>query len=454
MHFIPQLQDLRAEAVTRPVTQRAIAKVILGGFTLVILLLLVAGLLAVRNLSSIRSTNAELLDEQVRTQELLDAVLREQRAINAIYANFAKHPDELGREELLAQLAASDHQIESIAADSVGEPAQHLWQNIYRAVTHFSNEARALLDVSDQQVRPLRQLMQAHQNVLLLVDKLVEYQGRRSVFLKQRLEEVSGRFLQQSAVLLGASLLLALLCALYTVRWTVILIRQLEWQAGELSRVSWNLLEKQETTARRFSHELHDELGQSLTAVKANLVALSTHANGGRPQLEDCLRLVDEAIVNVRELSQLLRPTILDDFGLQASLRWLCDRFKQRTSIDVVFHSNLDVRLADETETHLFRISQEALTNVARHAKAGRVELSLLRESGRVTLRVADNGKGLEGDEMQTGRGLGMVGMRARARSIGGELKVQSPAAGGVEILASFPFVQREEPAPERESQP
>ncbi len=445
MHFITRPQDSRAEAVTRPVTQRAIAKVILGGFTLVILLLLVAGLLALRNISSIRSTNAELLDEQLRTQELLDAVLREQRAINAIYANFAKHPDELGRDQLLAQLAASDRQIESIAADTVGEPAQLLWQDIYRAVTHFSYEARALLDNSGRRGRPLRELMEAHQNVLQLVDKLVEYQGRRSVYLKQQLEEISGRFLRQSAFLLGASLLLALICAVYTVRWTVILIRQLEWQAGELSRVSWNLLEKQETTARRFSHELHDELGQSLTAVKANLVALSAHPNGGRPQLDDCLHLVDEAIANVRELSQLLRPTILDDFGLQASLRWLCDRFKQRTSIDVALEADLDVRLADETETHLFRIVQEALTNVARHAAATRVEVTLRREGGKVSLRVADNGKGLAEDVMRASRGLGIVGMRARARSIGGELKVQTPGSGGVEILASFPFIEREE---------
>ena len=105
----------------------------------------------------------------------------------------------------------------------------------------------------------------------------------------------------------------------------------MEWQAGELSRVSWHMLDNQESTARRFSHELHDELGQSLTAVKANLAALEA---GGAPdprRLDDCMRLVDEAIGNVRQLSQLLRPTILDDFGLEAGLRWLAEGFTQRT---------------------------------------------------------------------------------------------------------------------------
>ncbi|MGC4050417.1 MAG: histidine kinase [Paludibaculum sp.] len=137
--------------------------------------------------------------------------------------------------------------------------------------------------------------MSAHQNVLALVEKSVEVQARRSVELKQQLEGISERLLRESSILLGAGLLLSLGCAIYTVKLTVNLIRQLEWQTGELSRVSWNLLEKQETTARRFSHELHDELGQSLTAVKANLVTILDHANGGRAQVDDCLHLVDVA---------------------------------------------------------------------------------------------------------------------------------------------------------------
>ncbi|MBI5084989.1 MAG: hypothetical protein HZB13_10390 [Acidobacteria bacterium] len=432
-----------AMALVRPVTQRAITRVVLAGFSLVILFMLGAGLLGVRSISSIRATTGELLEEQVRIQDLLDAVLREQRAINAIFAGFAQTPDKIDREQLLSQLEASDRDIEKIAADAADEPAQALWQDLYKAVTHFSVEARAMLDTKRGPQRPLRRLMSAHQSVLSLVDKLVEVQARRSVELKQQLEDISGRMLQQTSVLLGASLLLALLCAVYTVRLAVNLVRQLEWQTGELSRVSWNLLEKQETTARRFSHELHDELGQSLTAVKANLVALTEHANGGRPQLDDCLHLVDEAIVNVRELSQLLRPTILDDFGLPAGLKWLCDRFKLRTGIDVECSSSFEGRVADETETHLFRIAQEALTNVARHTKATRVTVRLHRQDGQIKLHIADNGQGVQPGAASADHGLGLVGMRARARSAGGELKVQTAPGQGVEIDASFPAKER-----------
>ncbi len=100
------------------------------------------------------------------------------------------------------------------------------------------------------------------------------------------------------------------------------------------------MLEDQEATARRFSHELHDELGQQLTAMKTNLAALDAGGQVNRARLEDCLRLVDEAIGNVRQMSQLLRPTILDDFGLEAGLRWLAEGFTARTGIEVHLDSN------------------------------------------------------------------------------------------------------------------
>jgi signal transduction histidine kinase len=187
------------------------------------------------------------------------------------------------------------------------------------------------------------------------------------------------------------------------------------------------MLESQETAARRFSHELHDELGQSLTAIKANVTALDPAAPPDPARLEDCRRLVDEAIQNVRELSHLLRPTILDDFGLDAGLRWLSERFGQRTGIEVDYRSSFQERLADQTETHLFRIVQEALTNVARHSGATRVAIELERNGNRVHLTVRDNGRGFSGNGTASSKpGLGLVGMRARAESVGGELKIDS----------------------------
>jgi signal transduction histidine kinase len=170
-----------------------------------------------------------------------------------------------------------------------------------------------------------------------------------------------------------------------------------------------------------------------LTAIKTNL------ANADAQHIEDSIKLIDEAIDNVRTLSQLLRPTILDDFGLDAGIRWLADRFSERTDIDVDYRSHFDGRLADETETHLFRIVQEALTNVARHANASRVTIFLRAENGNIRLTLSDNGRGL----IQTSAehtGMGVTGMTARARSAGGDCTISSTTGGGVTIDVTAPM--------------
>ena len=148
-------------------------------------------------------------------------------------------------------------------------------------------------------------------------------------------------------------------------------------------------------------------------------------------RLADCLHLVDEAIGNVRQMSQLLRPTILDDFGLEAGLRWLAEGFAARTGIEVTVDSNYSGRLPDETETHLFRIAQEALTNIARHAGAQHVQMKLASNGGDIRLTIQDDGRGLSGAPTTAGRGLGLIGMRARARSAGGDVTVHSRAGRG-----------------------
>ncbi len=242
----------------------------------------------------------------------------------------------------------------------------------------------------------------------------------------------------------GASVLLALVFAIVTVRMVSRLIRGMEWQTAELGRVSWHMLEDQEVTARRFSHELHDELGQALTAIKTNLAALATGGPANAERIADCLRMVDEATANVRQMSQLLRPTILDDFGLAASLRWQVEGFAARTGNDARFESNFDGRLPDETETHLFRIAQEALTNVARHAQARRVVVKLTAERRELRLSVEDDGKGLDGAPAE-GRGMGMIGMRARARIAGGELTERSRPGQGVLIEVRLPVLDEED---------
>lgn len=257
------------------------------------------------------------------------------------------------------------------------------------------------------------------------------------------IEQRSGE-IWYAAALFGVCLLLAISCAVITIHLIGRTIRQIEEQSNELARVSWQMLQGQEAAARRFSHELHDELGQALAALKANLSAMTSATLG--PKRTDCLLLVDESIRNVREISQLLRPVILDDFGLDASLRWLCERFGERTAMKVNYTSNFSGRLRDEMETHLFRIAQEALTNVARHSGATSVWLQLESNGSKIRLSVEDNGNGFR---QGNGVGLGLIGMKARAQRVGGDLSVDTSRESGFGIRVSVPLAGMMENAEE-----
>ena len=377
------------------ITHKRILAVLAGGFALVIVLLVAAAFMGVQSLVSIKENAADLVRDQMITSRLIDETQRELGALSAVFHRLARDPDSVNRDEIVAQLDQINQHIATIIASVKESSDAQLWQSLSTAASQFSEEACRLLAIEDAPTLSSRELVERHERVMSAVSKLMGSNYRKAIAAQNEIDRRSERFMRESFALLGASLLLALVCAVLTVMFTTSLFRRMEWQTGELSRVSWRMLENQETTARRFSHELHDELGQSLTAVKANLLALGASPAVDKARLDDCLHLVDESIHNVRELSQLLRPTILDDFGLDAGLRWLSEGFKQRTGIEVAYESAFHGRLADETETHLFRIAQEALTNVARHSGATRVTITLKSENSSIYLSIADNGRGL-----------------------------------------------------------
>src|SRR5262249_411116 len=156
-----------------------------------------------------------------------------------------------------------------------------------------------------------------------LVARMVTASYQKASAAQEQIQQRSRELERKSLALLGACLVLATLCAVLTLRMAVRLFQQVEWQGEELSRVSWQMRVNQEAAGGRRWHELQGGLGQARTAIKANVLAAAAAPATARPRLEDCVQLVDESMRNVRELSQLLRPTILDDFGLDAALRWL-----------------------------------------------------------------------------------------------------------------------------------
>jgi signal transduction histidine kinase len=421
----------------RQVTHRTLLRVLVGGFSLVILLLLTGAFIGIGSINRIRESAAELIAEQQSANRLLEEVHREQANLSDVFSILARDPDTIQYRKLLSQLDEANRNIDRIVAEGSQTPQYRLYGQLRRASAAFSAEVRRLLNVEEPETFSSRELFRDHEGFISVVAKLMESSYQRAVASQNEIDQRSERLVRVSAGFMAAFLLLALACTVLTVRLTIQLLRERDRQVSELSRVSWHMVEDQESTARRFSHELHDELGQSLTALKASLSALEVDGRD-RMRLDDCLHLVDESIGNVRQMSQLLRPTILDDFGLEAGLRWLIEGFTHRTAIQAELQSNLSGRLPDETETHLFRLAQEALTNVARHSGARHVAVGLEVHGEEIRLSVHDNGRGLPAGSSGD-RGMGMIGMRARARSLGGDLTVRTKPGQGVEIEVFVP---------------
>lgn len=213
-----------------------------------------------------------------------------------------------------------------------------------------------------------------------------------------------------------------------------------------LQLLSQELISVQEAERRRIARELHDEIGQALTALKVNLQSIQRSLSESilLPQLVESITIVEQTLQQVRNLSLDLRPSMLDDLGVVSALRWYIDRQAQRGGFEAEFTADLPVeRLPSEMETTCFRIVQEALTNVIRHAQAKHVWVSLRRTEGVLELQINDDGIGFDVDavlERMAGRqSLGLLGMQERVQLIGGDITISSNALG-TKILATFPL--------------
>ena len=202
------------------------------------------------------------------------------------------------------------------------------------------------------------------------------------------------------------------------------------------------IVEAQELERRRLSHELHDETGQALTSILLGLKTLEEAR--GQDEFSTAVGQLRELVVatlqDVRRLAVELRPKALDDFGLAPALERLTETFAEQTGIAVELESRLPgARLPSEVETVLYRVVQEALTNVVKHARAERVSILLRERDGRVAAVIEDDGRGFS-PEAETGEGLGLVGMRERVALVDGRLDVESAAGSGTTIVVEVPL--------------
>jgi len=218
---------------------------------------------------------------------------------------------------------------------------------------------------------------------------------------------------------------------------------QLQTYAGRLQALSRRLLEVQEQERRAFARELHDEIGQALTGLEFTLERSRSLPPGQIAEsLTEVQGLVRELTTRVRDLSLRLRPTMLDDLGLLPTLLWHLEGYQERTRVRVQFnHSGLDRRFGPEVETAAYRIVQEALTNVARHACTNAATVRAWRHRQALFLLVEDSGVGFDELAVRAGRASsGLSGMQERAALLGGRLHVKSRPGAGTRVTAEMPF--------------
>jgi signal transduction histidine kinase len=203
------------------------------------------------------------------------------------------------------------------------------------------------------------------------------------------------------------------------------------------------LVELQEAERRHITRELHDEIGQVLTALRLALeMGTRVTAAGARRGIDEAKALVQELISGVRELSLDLRPAMLDDLGLLPALLWHIERYTAQTRVKVAFeHTGLETRFSPEAETAAYRIVQEALTNVARHAAVNRATVVLGVTQDMLYLQIQDTGVGFDPQvALASTTSSGLAGMRERATLLRGRLVVESAPGAGTRVTAELPL--------------
>jgi len=288
-----------------------------------------------------------------------------------------------------------------------------------------------------------------------ITSRLLVLNDRGQADAAERINAVYANVKRETLVVVGVLFLLALGTGLYTFEANrktfarlLHLAEQLQSQSEQLRKLSWRIINLQEDTLRQVARDLHDEFGQILTAIGIMLGRADKKLAGEKPQLAADLqtvkRTVEETLQSIRDRSQMFRPAVLDDFGLDQSLEWLAGQFSRQTGIDVHFEGKITRGFFPrEDAIHLYRIVQESLSNVARHAHARSAWVTLQGSNGELNLEIRDDGVGFQASPELTraaGEGIGLMGMQERAQHLNGILTVRSSPNQGTVVSVRVPM--------------
>jgi signal transduction histidine kinase len=427
------------------------------GFGLIFALWLVSAADLVRRIGEVEVRAAEVSRRLSNTEDLLSS-LRAQVLLASVYLRDAllDTPEKAGEyRRQLQEIRRGINQALEVYVPVVDSPGERstfaqlrteirdFWETVLPVLSWDSGrratEARAVLR---GRIIPKRELIIRISERVRALNRAASDEQQAEVtriyaVLRRRIWEASAEL-----VLVGVAV------AFLVTRHASRLEHRIIESRGRLQRLSAKLVGAQEEERRTIARELHDEIGQELTGVKVELaLAERSFEPATGPKLAEAKAMTERALQTVRDLSHLLHPPMLDDLGLAATLDWFLAGFSRRTGIAARLEQEPDAaRLVPELEMCVYRIVQEATTNVARHAEARVVRVDLRRLSQRIVLTIGDDGKGFNAEALKATSarsGLGLLGIEERVAGFGGAFRVESAPGRGTRLIAELPDLTR-----------
>ncbi|OFV99973.1 MAG: hypothetical protein A3F68_01455 [Acidobacteria bacterium RIFCSPLOWO2_12_FULL_54_10] len=440
--------------------QPDIRMLLIAGFGAMLLLILISGLESVRITEEIRQQETESHTRFLEGERVLSDI-----RTNLLWASIwigdflqsrSESTDDFYRRQLWGirqelQIARTQQAMLPLTPEQV-----ETWNRLRTKVEEFWGMLEPVLGWTPQEKarqagRFLREVVIPRRTAILqLTDEFTRL--NRLVLENQNAEitKAARQFRIRMLLHVVLSTLVGAVVALWTMRYARRLEVRLQEQYQEsmtaknnLERLSAKVVDAQEEERRAISRELHDQIGQALTAIKVNLGMVEQKIAAVSPELRERIResklLAEQTMQEIRDLSRLLRPTMLDDLGLVPALEWYVRSFSRRFGIPVSLQIDRTLRrLPEQWETSIYRSVQEALTNTIRHSEATKVFIHLEQSLENLILTVEDNGQGFELSSPKGG--LGLIGMSERARQLGGGLSVESKQQAGTRVRITLPL--------------
>jgi signal transduction histidine kinase len=434
--------------------------VLMAGFGAVLALMAVGAIDSIRANRGIELGNAKLIQSYVERHHSLERIRSTLYFSGTLVRDYLLESDPTAAEAQLNALRNVRGEMTTALKEysiALGPEERDLFLELEKQVTAYWSELAPIFRWSAEERRGRgyeflqTQILPRRTMMVGIADQIDAVSEKALVAGNRRSAELFNSFRRRILIMLALMLAVGLLVAGFSIAQILRLEKEARLRYQEIARaraelreLSAKLVDAQEQERRSISRELHDEVGQALSAVLVeigNLTVITPEDNHeARRLLSTTKKLAEESMNAVRNLSLLLRPSMLDDFGLVPALHWQAREVSRRTGMRVhVAAENVSDELPEEHKTCIYRVVQEALHNCSRHADAHNVKIAADQEENRILLSVKDDGKGFDPYHV---RGLGLIGMEERVKHLGGVFHVESRPGSGTLLKIELPLVQ------------